>query len=157
MKLILIVFALALIFINLILVKDKKRDESKVNFEEILLNKKETITDYEVEIGKLRKDLSETIIDLQREIYNLKDEINILKKENKVLNNEKNNIEDLHINKIVEDFEKSKDNNLDENIKGNKSLMVAKLLGEKKSDEEICNFLKIGKGELQLIKGLYKY
>lgn len=159
MKIILIIFAFLLIFINLILLKDKKKKPVELSFREIFVDEKENIDDYKVELGKLRRELSETIIELQRDIYNLKDEINMLKI-NKKSSEYKENLERTdgkYIDKIIEDNINFVDNNLEYNKNLDKALMVKKLLKEKKSEDEICNSLSIGKGELLLIKNLYKY
>lgn len=159
MKIILIIFAFLLIFINLILLKDKKKKPVELSFREIFVDEKENIDDYKVELGKLRRELSETIIELQRDIYNLKDEINMLKI-NKKSSEYKENLEKTdgkYIDKIIEDNINFVDNNLEYNKNLDKALMVKKLLKEKKSEDEICNSLSIGKGELLLIKNLYKY
>lgn len=160
MKIILIIFGLLLIFINLISLKDKKKKSVESSFREIFSDEKENIDDYKVELGKVRRELSETIIELQRDIYDLKDEINMLKINKKLLVEYEKNLERIdgkYIDKIVEDNINSIDNNLEDNENLEKALMVKKLLKEKKSEDEICNSLNIGKGELLLIKNLYKY
>lgn len=159
MKIILIIFALLLIFINLILLKDKKKKPVESSFREIFSDEKENIDDYKVELGKVRRELSETIIELQRDIYNLKDEINMLNINKKSLEYKENleRTDEKYTDKIIEDNINSVDNNLEYNKNLEKALMVKKLLKEKKSEDEICNSLSIGKGELLLIKNLYKY
>lgn len=171
MKVTLIIFAITLIAINLILFKDEKKENSKIKeskFDAIFSERKENIRDYEVELGKVRKELSETIIELQREIYDLKDEINTLKIENKKTLKDNMEIKEgyfkeiknngVNIDKIIEDSKDFEDNNLEiDNSNKTKALKVEALLKENKSDEEICATLSIGRGELLLIKGLYKY
>lgn len=163
MKIILVILAVTLLLINLLFYKgDKKITKKKSNsdFKEILDDEKENTDDFKLELGKIRRELSETIIDLQREIYDLKDEIAELKasKEPLIQSIENNNSnEGIKLDKIIEEETLSYDNNLEYSDINEKALAIKKLLVEGKSEEEICSFLNIGKGELLLIKSLCRY
>ncbi|MFR5265985.1 hypothetical protein [Clostridium sp.] len=163
MKIILVILAIALLLVNLLLYKkDKKtiKKKNNYNFKEILDDEKENIDDFKLELGKIRRELSETIIDLQREIYDLKDEVAELKASNRSLiqkNEVKSKNEETYLDKIIEEETLNDDNNLEYSDINKKAMDIKRLLVEGKSEEEICNFLNIGKGELLLIKSLCRY
>lgn len=163
MKIILVILAIALLLVNLLLYKkDKKtiKKKNNFNFKEILDDEKENIDDFKLELGKIRRELSETIIDLQREIYDLKDEVAELKASNRSLiqkNEVKSKNEETYLDKIIEEETLNDDNNLEYSDINKKAMDIKRLLVEGKSEEEICNFLNIGKGELLLIKSLCRY
>lgn len=150
------------------------------SFNEIL--KKEKVNndrDYDKEIIAIRRDLAETVLDLQKEIEELRVSLNYFISYNKIDKLDDN----INIEKIKNDDNKVKEKeniNLDENViseinfshkdhktfqkeknsqeekKDDKVQKVKELIEEGLSDEEICNKLSIGKGEVLLIKGLLK-
>lgn len=137
----------------------KKEDKS---FEKILEREENTNNrDYDIEIIKIRKDMAETVLELQKEIENLKLEVSSNKK-SRIEDDNKNNIENLNINGIVsrEDIISSIDfsNKIEEKKEGSprseKQKKVKVLLDKGLSDDEICEKLSIGKGEILLIKNL---
>lgn len=136
--------------------KAKKNKEVNKSFDNILKEKEENMSDYELEIGRLRKDFSETIIELQQDIYSLKEEIHKLKRSKIYCEDQEQKTE-----KITELKEELVDNK-DEDIMGSSNYNEDKirnayhLIKKGITDDEICRTLKIGKGELLLIKGLYK-
>lgn len=155
-----------LIIISVILITFNMRglkNNNKESFNNILNEKEKSINKNDIEMIKLRKDLSETIVEIQRDMLNLKEEIEYLKFQNyelksKGLNNKVDiNEKDFAIikDKNFEEIKKENDNK-EENNKTSKINEVKKLIDLKKSDEEICSMLHIGRGELLLIKGLYK-
>lgn len=170
----LVILSAILILFN---IKSVKKEKLK-GFSSILKNEEETVTDATVEMIKLRKDLSETIVELQREIVDLKEEVNYLKYK---LTDERVQSKNIKLNTLVSDeYVKASDNekktynkNLNTND-GKKSeepkqnndnkkdienservLEIKKLIKKDLSDDEICKKLSIGKGELLLIKSLY--
>ncbi|WP_084748520.1 hypothetical protein [Clostridium mediterraneense] len=160
MIIILFLVALALIIINIKAIKS----EDKNNFENILINKEQSTNKVDIEILKIRKDLSETIIELQREIVDLKEEVRLLKlahiNSNNLdfYNNDNKNVH-IKINNNSQDSEeiiKKDDNKLKENKNTSNVLKVKNLIELGIEDDEICRRLQIGKGELLLIKDLYK-
>lgn len=116
------------------------RKEFKVKnsgFKEVLINKTDTITEVEVEIQNLRRDFAETIGVLQMDIKNLSKDIDNLK-----------GTQVIEESSIENDFSNSeKSNNVEE---------VKKLIEQGVSIDDICKILSIGKGEVLLIKDLYK-
>ena len=160
MIIILFLVALALIIINIKAIKS----EDKNNFENILINKEQSTNKVDIEILKIRKNLSETIIELQREIVDLKEEVRLLKlahiNSNNLdfYNNDNKNVH-IKINNNSQDSEeiiKKDDNKLKENKNTSNVLKVKNLIELGIQDDEICRRLQIGKGELLLIKDLYK-
>ena len=160
MIIILFLVALALIIINIKAIKS----EDKNNFENILINKEQSTNKVDIEILKIRKDLSETIIELQREIVDLKEEVRLLKlahiNSNNLdfYNNDNKNVH-IKINNNSQDSEeiiKKDDNKLKENKNTSNVLKVKNLIELGIEDDKICRRLQIGKGELLLIKDLYK-
>lgn len=160
MIIILFLIALALIIINIKAIKS----EDKNNFENILINKEQSTNKVDIEMLKIRKDLSETIIELQREIVDLKEEVRLLKLANINSNNldfYNNDNKNVHIkinnnSQASEEIIKKDDNKLKENKNTSNVLKVKNLIELGIDDDEICRRLQIGKGELLLIKDLYK-
>ncbi|MBE6053316.1 MAG: hypothetical protein E7212_05280 [Clostridium sartagoforme] len=146
----------------LIIVSFKASNKDDTSFDKIL-EREENIQyrDYDVEIIKIRKDMAETVLDIQREIEDLKLSISSIKKS---YNDTDNNIEDHKIEKInlKEDVISSIDfsNKIDESNEGNiqseKQKKVKALLNRGLSEDEICEKLSIGKGEILLIKSLLR-
>ena len=123
--------------ILLIWVNRKEFKREKSTFKEILTNRTDTITEVEVEIQNLRRDFAETIGVLQMDIKNLSKDIDNLK-----------GTQVIEESSIESDFSNSeKSNNVEE---------VKKLIEQGVSIDDICKILSIGKGEVLLIKDLYK-
>ena len=160
MIIILFLIAVVLIAINIKAIKN----EDKNSFENMLTNKEKNTDKFDIEILKIRKDLSETIIELQREIVDLKEEVRLLKLTNINSNNlEFYNNDNKNVHRKVnnssqssEEIIKDVDNNLKENKSTSNILKVKNLIQLGIDDDEICRRLQIGKGELLLIKDLYK-
>lgn len=168
-----LILILGIILIVLNFKAIKKEDKS---FGKILQREEIREKDYDLDIIEIRKSFAETVLELQKEIEDLKISINTIKNSNKrddiICNEEKldnntfiednkdklegektnlNNNLDIEIN---DNFpEKSKDNGVDENSKLNK---VKELLDNGLNDDEICEELSIGKGEVILIRSLLK-
>lgn len=151
MPIFLIIIGIIIIVLN---VKALKKEDN--SFETILKNREENVQDYQVEIGEIRREFSETIIDLQKEIYNLQEELKLIKEDfqgNIKINEEKK--------EIVSEIPLEDDKVYEEEIIAIETLndkvnKVNELLKAGFSDDEICEKLAIGKGEVLLIKGLYK-
>ncbi|MGL4655913.1 MAG: DUF6115 domain-containing protein [Sarcina sp.] len=169
----LVILSAILILFN---IKSLKKEKLKNGFSSILKNEEETVTDTTVEILKLRKDLSETIVELQREIVDLKEEVNYLRyriKDEKIQSSESFNVlvsdeyvkasdddreiytKALNKNSTKSEVKKENNDNKKENTNSNKIKEIKSLINQGLSDDEICKKLSLGKGELLLIKGLY--
>ncbi|KGK86118.1 hypothetical protein [Clostridium sp. HMP27] len=163
----LIIISLTLIVLNIISFKKDKN-----SFKHILINKEENIQNYEVEIGKLRREMGETILDIQTEMRELKEKINALeyairkeesvKKQYNIIQEESLiNIEEVNKNiEIHNEGIKAKNygaviDNKDDNRNSVKLEEIKKLIDKGMNEEEIAEVLHIGRGEMLLIKELY--
>ena len=174
-----------LIFIGLILVilnvlSIKKQNKS---FNGTLGNAIDNIGDYDIRIGELRREFSESILELQSELMHMKE---IMEKDNRLNKNQhleqdkrdERNYSFEKIEKIqpfnsysqdvddIEEIEKIYDENKSEIIIDEQSTStsnsnsakveeIKRLFSEGLSLEEISELLNLGKGEVLLIKDLY--
>ena len=130
--------------IILIWINRKEFQVKSAEFKEVLSNKKDTISDVEIEIQNLRRGFAETIGILQMDIKNLSEDIDNLKGTQYV----NKNIEKTEESIVKSDFkDEGKSNDVEE---------VKRLIEQGVSIDDICRILSIGKGEVLLIKDLYK-
>lgn len=156
-------FFLVIIGVVLIVINIKALKKEDNSFENILKNKEEKVENYEIAIAKLRREFSETLTELQREIYDLKAELRNLKSER--YDKESYSSYEESSEDILTDYTKEKkievskqnrqEKNNDSQLLADKVNNVHKLMEAGLNDEEICEKLGIGKGEVLLIKGLY--
>ncbi len=149
MPVILILIGFILIIYSYISMKKAKNlyisDNEKENnsFQGILRESERDLSDYKFELGVLRKDIGESLNELQQEILEIKKALNLF--------NEK----DL----INEDIDETKvHNSINDNYykESSKALNIQELLKDGLTDEEISEKLSVTKGEILLVKGLYK-
>ena len=156
----LIVIGIVLIVVNRD-IKNERADDGG-SFANILKNEEKEFTDYDMKFVDMRKDMAESILDLQKEIQELRTEVfniensNVNIKENikqvKLDNDikrdciDKDIISEINFNNL-----NLKDNHCDDSKFENIKMMIKK----RKSDEEICSSLSIGKGEVLLVRALY--
>ena len=148
MPFILIVIGVILVVLNY---KALKKDET--SFSDVLKYKQKDMTEVEVEIGAIRRDIAESLTELQKEILEIKQHINF-----------NNNVEDIKEN--LETDEELISNNLtsiDEEVdvineidNKNKTEVIRELISLGLNDDEICEKLSLGKGEVLLVRNLYK-
>lgn len=148
MPFILIVIGVILVVLNY---KALKKDES--SFSDVLKYKQKDMTEVEIEIGAIRRDIAESLTELQKEILDIKQHINF-----------NNNVEDIKEN--LETDEELISNNLtsiDEEVdvineidNKNKTEVIRELISLGLNDDEICEKLSLGKGEVLLVRNLYK-
>ena len=148
MPFILIVIGVILVVLNY---KALKKDET--SFSDVLKYKQKDMTEVEIEIGAIRRDIAESLTELQKEILDNKQHINF-----------NNNVEDIKEN--LETDEELISNNLtsiDEEVdvineidNKNKTEVIRELISLGLNDEEICEKLSLGKGEVLLVRNLYK-
>lgn len=173
MVFILIIIGTLLIILNTLAIKKEGNSFSSI------LKREESITnrDYDVEIISIRRDLAESIFDIQKEMEEIKESIENISKNKDIKINDLENIEekqeqDDSISVYIKS--ENEDNNIvnkieykDEGVisqinfnikteKINKVDEVKKLVKKGLTDEEICKQMAIGKGEVLLIKGLFK-
>jgi hypothetical protein len=163
MGLFLLVIGIILIIFNL---KAIKREKS--SFKNVFHNTEEELMEFEVRLGEVRREFSETILELQKEILELKkeslsdNEINKAKEDKKI---DEEIIEEtvgaaFQNEEIKEEQIKLLGNNhinIENNTKNNsvKIEEINKLLHDGFTIEEISIKLGVGKGEVLLIKELY--
>lgn len=157
LPLLIIIIGIILIFLNLkAITKEDKSFEKILAREEVNNNK-----DYDIEILKIRTDMAEIVLDLQKEIEKLKLALNSIKKieiqdDNIIKTNNKNEI-NLDKDIISEiDFSNKIESIKSESFQSEKQRKVKLLLDKGLTDDEICEKLSIGKGEVLLIKSLLK-
>lgn len=151
MPIILIIFGIVLIIVNI-----KAINKKESSFKNVLKYKKEDISDLEIEIGQIRQDVAESLTELQQEILELKD----------IIKNQKDNVsnEELLANqelltnqgKQKKKISKNKDNVVNDINYKNKTERINELLELGLSEDEICEKLSLGKGEVLLVKNLFK-
>lgn len=141
-----------LIIINMRAIKKKQN-----SFNRLLKLKEKDISDFDVMIGEIRSEFSQTILELQKEILNLSEQITLknVAKENSILIAEEKVRVSVSDNEAVKvdvkmDFKEMETES--DNIKVNE---IGTLLKQGSSVDEICEKFKIGRGEVLLIKGLY--
>ncbi|GAA0755248.1 hypothetical protein [Clostridium sartagoforme] len=139
--------------------KEDKSFENILNREEMNNNR-----DYDVEIISIRKDLAETVLDLQKEIEELKKSLNHIKNKKEVDDNKynidnykKEDSENILKEDIIENDIISEINFINkEKLQNDKMESVKSFLENGLTDDEICEKLSIGKGEVLLIKSLLR-
>lgn len=146
--LILTIFGVSLIIVNIKAINRKKN-----SFHNVLKYKKEDITEVQIEMGHIRKSMAESITELQNEILELKQIIMQNKRDSledmKTYNKKEEIINEINYKKSVSSVSSVKSHN----EKANK---IKALINEGYTEEEICNKLDIGKGEVLLVKGLLR-
>ena len=161
MPFILIVIGLILIIFNYKGIKEENNSfeiQDRDNlFSKILNNSKDEMTDYKLELGLLRKNLGESLTELQEEILEIKSRLQIIEKHGTAK-------EERYSNDVLEvDADRSKDviseiimldnNDIETGIKANK---INEFLKMGLTEEEICHRLSVSKGEVLLVKELFK-
>lgn len=139
----LLIIGVFLIAININAIK-----KEKTGFSAVLDHSQNNLKDYDVEIGKLRKEFAETVLELQKEIESLKygtstieDDIGIEGngEEEKITININEDLvqkDNLILNKSIDEYENnSGDNNFNENIDVNKSSIINYLIDD--ASEEV--------------------
>ncbi|WP_286907971.1 hypothetical protein [Clostridium sp. UBA1652] len=134
----------------------KKEDKS---FLSILHNEEENISDTDLEIGKLRREFSETILELQKEIIELKEvkQYNYPKDNSYQLEDNINDENYTKIDTLIDDeIDIVEEENGTENQVISRMNVIKDLIDKGYTDEDICESLSMGKGEVLLIKSLLK-
>ena len=148
MPFILIVIGVILVVLNY---NALKKDET--SFSDVLKYKQKDMTEVEVEIGAIRRDIAESLTELQKEILEIKQHINF-----------NNNVEDIKENlEIDEELISNNLTSIDEEVdvineidNKNKTEVIRELISLGLNDDEICEKLSLGKGEVLLVRNLYK-
>lgn len=156
----LIFIGLILIILNVIAIKKQNK-----SFNGALGNAIGNINDYDIKLGEVRQEFSESIVELQSELMAIREimesSANNLQSTEKINDDDKDKIiiDNYHNG---DDSESSTVNITDTNISTNidnaneyKVNEIKRLFSEGFSEQEISEILKLGKGEVLLIKDLY--
>lgn len=152
------IFLLFLIGSTLIILNVWALRKEKNSFQFKLDNAGDNMEEFEVQIGKLRKEFSETILELQMEIQSLNKEFN---KYTGIIDATEVSLDEISGAKIKEKVDiydiKREEVNVIENNTANsvKINEIEKLISQGLSIENIAEKLSMGKGEVLLIKQLY--
>lgn len=174
MPVILIVIGLILIIYNYRAIKRESSsfdlaDVEKKSFKSVLDNSKEDMNNYKIELGMLRRDIAESLTELQGEIIDIKKSINNLKNNAKIHENKNEIIKIEEDNHGFENNNQNKEKHIDDDVvseinfsnieminENEKTVRIKDLLNKGLSDDEICHKLSVSKGEVLLVKGLFK-
>lgn len=154
MPILIILAGVLLIYFNY---KDLKKEDK--SFLSILHNEEENISDTDLEIGKLRREFSETILELQKEIIELKvvKQYNYPKDSSYQLEDNTNDENYTKIDTLIDDeIDIAQEENETENQVISRMNVIKDLIDKGYTDEDICESLSMGKGEVLLIKSLLK-
>jgi hypothetical protein len=158
-----ITFLLVLIGVLLIIINFKTIKNEKNTFKGTFDDVSSNLKDYDIEIGKLRKEFGETIFELQQEIQDLKGNID----NGKIKIYKESDIDNEYINSDIEDNEEKveieqktyiqnsdeyKLNPQENNVKINE---IKEMMDKGLSIDSISEKLGMGKGEILLIEKLY--
>lgn len=161
MPIFLLLLGIILIIIN---IKAVKKDDN--SFKNVLQYNKEDMSEATIAIGQIRQDVAESLTELQQDILEIKARLSKLEANSNNLDSSKEKgftidaerMEEVDRNELL-DLEAlvAKDeaiiNEVDNKTKTDR---IKQLIKEGYSDEEICNKLSVGKGEILLVKGLFK-
>jgi hypothetical protein len=154
----LIFIGLILVILNVIAIKKQGK-----SFDGVLGNAMGNINDYDIKLGEIRREFSESIVELQGELmvirYMMENNANNLQNTEKINDDDKNKIfiDDYYnsgVNEISPDIITDTGTNIN-NGNEYKVNEIKRLFSEGLSAEEISEILQLGKGEVLLIKDLY--
>lgn len=181
MPIILILIGLVLVIYNYIALKkesipfeihdNEEKFKKNNSFENVLEKSKYELNEYKIELGVFRKNVAESLTELQEEILEIKKYLNIIKNNDNLYEDkiEKENLiieEDSFYNKfdnnVISEINfnnnsmKRKSSDTEKIADSKKTEKIKELLNEGLSEDEICHRLSISKGEVLLVKDLYK-
>ncbi|OPJ63259.1 hypothetical protein [Clostridium oryzae] len=159
----LLVVGLLLICINTWLIRKEQR-----SFKTVYNDRQANINETNELITTLRKEMAETILELQTEIYDIKSRLDKSDENNgnSLKNFDEQDEYSIEQDNIEDDMKSSEDgtanaeniDNEDTQLSSGNSFKVAeieKLLKEGYTEEQVCEKLSLGKGEVLLIRDLY--
>lgn len=133
------------------------QDKEK-SFNRILDDNKQSLTDYHLELGLLRRNLGESLTELQEEILDIKRRLNIIERNNDTYFDENNKEENQSIKEnndkdVISEIYFQDNDDVETSIKTDR---IKEYLKMGLTEEEICHRLSISKGEVLLVKDLFK-
>lgn len=114
----LLLIGILLIALNINAIRKEKR-----TFSSVLEHSENSMKDYDLEIGKLRKEFAETVLELQREIEDLKADRELSENDIYIENDYRSNKEKTENNYKNEEFILNKKNIKYENISGDNKII----------------------------------
>lgn len=175
MPIVLIIVGILLIVFNYIAIKKEStsfeiQDQEKIknkdnSFDNILNKSKDELNDYKIELGMFRRNVAESLTELQEEILEIKKYLSIVKDEDS-LSDYNREIGNSHINNIDDDIVSeinfknkivgSKINHTNSVSDSKKTESIKELLQQGLTEDDVCHRLSISKGEVLLVKDLFK-
>jgi hypothetical protein len=152
----LIFIGLILVILNVIAIKKQGK-----SFDGVFKNAMGNINDYDIKLGEIRQEFSESIVELQGELLAIRE---IMKSDVKHSQNAEKINDDNKSKIVIDDYYNSDANDIsissrNDTITNNgneyKVQEIKRLFSEGLSAEEISEILQLGKGEVLLIKDLY--
>lgn len=164
MPFIIIVIGLVLIIFNYRAIKRESNSfeiqDKDDSFRKVLNDNKNEMTDYKLELGLLRKNLGESLTELQEEILEIKTKLQKIENNNGIVTVKKDSSKEITVksqdntNKdVISEISILNNDDIETSIKTNK---IKEFLKVGLSEEEICKKLSISKGEVLLVKELFK-
>ena len=164
MPFIIIVIGLVLIIFNYRAIKRESNSfeiqDKDDSFRKVLNDNKNEMTDYKLELGLLRKNLGESLTELQEEILEIKTRLQKIENNNDIMTVKKDSSKEIPVksqdntNKdVISEISILNNDDIETSIKTNK---IKEFLKVGLSEEEICKKLYICKGEVLLVKELFK-
>ena len=164
MPFIIIVIGLVLIIFNYRAIKRESNSfeiqDKDDSFRKVLNDNKNEMTDYKLELGLLRKNLGESLTELQEEILEIKTKLQKIENNNDIMTVKKDSSKEIPVksqdntNKdVISEISILNNDDIETSIKTNK---IKEFLKVGLSEEEICKKLSISKGEVLLVKELFK-
>lgn len=184
MPIILIIIGIILIVFNYISIKkesasfeikDMQELRKENSFGSVLEKSKDELNDYKIELGMFRRNVAESLTEIQEEILEIKKYLNIVKNEENMYDDNieqenaiiKNNLstDDGIVSEI--NFNNIQSNTVSKNEYKNekydkktsdskKTESIKELLEQGLSVDEVCHKLSISKGEVLLVKDLFR-
>lgn len=177
MQAVLIILGIALIIYSYQAIKKERKPEKNIKFKDTLKESKEGLNDYKIELGILRRDIAESLTELQQEIIEIKTKLNMPTENVNIFENkendentseaaeEKGNDEESYVseNEFLINSDADEDvvseinfsNNVG-NIEVSKVEDIKNLLEQGLTEDEVCHTLSVSKGEILLVKELFK-
>ena len=164
MPFIIIVIGLVLIIFNYRAIKRESNSfeiqDKDDSFRKVLNDNKNEMTDYKLELGLLRKNLGESLTELQEEILEINTKLQKIENNNGIVTVKKDSSKEITVksqdntNKdVISEISILNNDDIETSIKTNK---IKEFLKVGLSEEEICKKLSISKGEVLLVKELFK-
>ena len=179
MQVILIILGIILIVYSCSCIRKESNEIKKTAFGDTLKNSEDELNDYKIELVRLRKDIAESLTELQEEIVEIKTKLNMTTEN---INMDENKIDTVNSSNLKENIEshKNEKNYISENeflinsdiddgvvsdidfsnnigkIEVRKVEEIKKLLDKGLTEEEVCHTLSVSKGEILLVRDLFK-